>query len=80
MDSVIYYLNVTILLKWYWYDFIFQLEFDLVTTLIVENITVLLPSHIQEEDHPADMPNLFVRLMSLTCSYIIVLLTYFYLD
>ena len=52
--------------------FIFQLEYDLVTSLNAENITVLQPSHIQEEDNPEDIPNLFVRLMSLICPYVMV--------
>ena len=40
------------------------MELDLVTALTAANITVLQPSHIQEEDKPVDVPYLFVRLIS----------------
>ena len=40
------------------------MELDLVTALTAANITVLQPSHIQQEDKPVDVPYLFVRLFS----------------
>ena len=41
------------------------MELDLVTALTAANITVLQPSHIQQQDKPVDIPYLFVRLISL---------------
>lgn len=38
------------------------MELDLVTALAATNITVLQPSHIQQEDKPLDVPYLFVRI------------------
>ena len=38
------------------------MELGLVTALTAANITVLQPSHIQQEDKPVDVPYLFVRL------------------
>ena len=40
------------------------MELDLVTALTAASITVLQPSHIQQEDKPVDVPYLFVRLFS----------------
>ena len=40
------------------------MELDLVTALTAANITVLQPSHIQQQDKPVDVPYLFVRLIS----------------
>ena len=40
------------------------MELDLVTALTAANITVLQPSHIQQEDRPVDVPYLFVSLIN----------------
>ena len=40
------------------------MELDLVTALTAANITVLQPSHIQQEDKPVDLPYLFVSLIN----------------
>ena len=52
------------------------MELDLVTALTAANITVLQPSHIQQEDKPVDVPYLFVRLISVVY---VQILSYAYL-
>ena len=39
------------------------MELDFISALTAANITVLQPSHIQQEDKPVDVPYLFVRLV-----------------
>ena len=76
MDNVIFCLNAIVWSVDNGLFFVFQLELDLVAALTAENITVLLPSHIQQEDNPADIPNLFVRLRSTICPCIKVVCMY----